>query len=86
MTIEQRAQVLLAALDAHPNIFTDVPKDRLLADARAADARKECGIPLSPLDGQFLAVNTLWTRLKTQNMPLAELRSVKSDIRYKRGL
>lgn len=56
MTIEQRAQDFLAALNAHPNIFTDVLEDRLLADARAADARQECGTPLSPLDGQFLAV------------------------------
>lgn len=56
MTIEQRVQVFLAALDAHSNIFTDVPKDRLLEDARAADARQERGTPLSPLDGQFLAV------------------------------
>ncbi|WP_054460517.1 amidase family protein [Phaeobacter sp. 11ANDIMAR09] len=56
MTIEQRAQDFLAALNAHPNIFTDVLEDRLLADARAADARQERGTPLSPLDGQFLAV------------------------------
>jgi len=56
MTIEQRACDLLVALDEHQSIFTDVPQDRLLADARAADARQESGTLLSPLDGQFLAV------------------------------
>ncbi|WP_051371739.1 amidase family protein [Leisingera aquimarina] len=56
MTIEQRASDFLASLDEHQSIFTDVPQDRLLADARAADARQENGTPLSPLDGKFIAV------------------------------
>lgn len=56
MTIRQKAEGFLRALDEHPHVFTDVPGDRLRADADAADARRENRARLSPLDGQFLAV------------------------------
>ncbi|WP_120502670.1 amidase family protein [Sulfitobacter mediterraneus] len=67
MTLKQRAYDFFAALDEHQNTFIDVPRDRLLADACAADARRENGTPLSPLDGQFLAVKA--------NIDVQELRS-----------